>query len=117
MRGQRWGGTGYERGRTPQVDGKAHALRTSVHPEGHRRETLCGLLAIPAPIGRHFSPVDRRACRSCSAIAAATPLTLGINPSNELSRLRAILGELTEERLDPGRTLAWLARYSPESAA
>jgi len=114
-RGERWGGTGYERGIVSYLRGKAHALRTSVRPEGSRRETLCGVLAMPAPVGRHFSPLDRRACRSCSRIALATPLTLGINPSNELARLRALIEETAEHRLEPRAAVAWLQQYAPES--
>ena len=115
--GQRTGGTGYERGITSYRSGakrKVHAMRTSVRPEGHRRETLCGALAIATPLGRHFSPLDPRACRSCVIAAAKAPLTLGIHPSNELSRLRALIEETAEHRLDPAAALDWLQRYRPE---
>jgi len=97
--------------------GKVHALRTSVRPEGHRRETLCGVLAAPVPAGRHFHPKEARACRTCTKVVASTPLTLGINASNELARLRALIGETAEHRLDPVRALAWLHGYAPECPA
>jgi len=47
-------------------------------------------------------------------VVASAPLTLGVNVSNELARLRALIKETAEERLDPGRALAWLQGYAPE---
>jgi hypothetical protein len=99
--GRRWAATGYERGIRGLVSGTVHALRPSVHSEGLRRQTLCGALAMPAPIGRHFSPVGPRACKSCAASAALTPLTVGINPSQELSDLRAVLRDVVDAGLEP----------------
>ena len=88
--------TGYERGGYAYVRGKTHALRTSVRPEGQRRETLCGLLEPPA--GRPFSLRDRHACASCSSIADRHPLRHPVEPSNELARLRAIIDEIGDDR-------------------
>ena len=116
-RGERSGGTGYERGIITYARGKVHALRTSVRPEGQRRETLCGALARPMAVGRHFSPWDRRACASCARAARNAPLTLGINASNELSRLRALIEETVERRLDPPDAVAWLRAFRPEAPA
>ena len=87
-------------------------MRTSVRPEGRRRETLCGLLAEPVA-GQYFLPAAAHACSSCVAIAAANPLAVGISVSNELSRMRAVLDEVVERRLDPAAALAWLSSTVP----
>jgi hypothetical protein len=116
-RGETWTGTGYERSRTGLVGGygKVHALRTSVRPEGRRRETLCGLLAPPLA-GQHFNALHRAACKTCVAVAASNPLRFGIAPSNELARLRAMLAEISEQRLDPAAGLRWINRNDPAAA-
>jgi hypothetical protein len=115
--GETWTGTGYERTLTGLFDGngKVHALRTSVRPEGRRRETLCGLLAAPLT-GQHFNVLHRRACATCAAVAAANPLHHGITSSNELARLRAVLDEVTEARLDPAQALRWINSNDPRAA-
>lgn len=105
--GDRWTGTGYEEGRCPTIDGKLHAMRTSVRPEGRRRETLCGLLAFPVP-GRHFSVARSQSCLSCAEVTRRNPLRFGVTPSNELSRLRALLAEGFEERVEPDDLSRWL---------
>ena len=115
--GETWSGTGYERTMTGLFDGhgKVHALRTSVRPEGRRRETLCGLLAPPLT-GQHFNALHRRACATCTAVAAATPLRYGVASSNELARLRALLDEVTEARIDPSQALLWINSNDPRAA-
>jgi hypothetical protein len=104
-------GTGYERGGHGYGAAIVHALRPAVRPEGLRRETLCGVLA--APSGRHFSTMHRTACLTCSAVAARAPLRVPIEPSNELARLRALIDETVEQRLDASAALAWLVDDHP----
>ena len=113
-RGETWSGTGYERSITGSFDGsgRVHAMRTSVRPEGRRRETLCGVLAAPHS-GQHFSTRQPRACKTCSTVAAANPLRFGISASNELSRLRAMLDEIRERRIDPAEALGWIDANDP----
>lgn len=110
--GDVWRGTGYERGAYAFARGKAHALRTSVRPEGPRRETLCGLLAVPVS-GQWFTANDPRACKVCALVAAANPLRYGVSPSNELSRLRALIDEVHEARIDPSAAFAWIRANGP----
>jgi hypothetical protein len=116
-RGETWTGTGYERSITGLFDGygRVHALRTAVRPEGPKRETLCGLLAAPLP-GRHFNALQPRACTTCVAVAAANPLRLGIAASNELARLRAMLNEISEHRIDPSQAIQWINHNDPLAA-
>jgi hypothetical protein len=95
--------------------GRVHGLRTSVRPEGRKRETLCGLLAAPLS-GQHFNVLQPRACKTCVAVAEANPLRLGIAPSNELARIRAMLGEISEQRIDPAQALRWISRNDPLAA-
>jgi hypothetical protein len=117
-RGETWSGTGYERSVTGSFDGfgRVHAMRTSVRPEGRRRETLCGVLAAPHP-GHHFNTHQPRACTTCSSIAVANPLRFGIAASNELSRLRAMLEEIRERRIDPADALRWIESNDPGGAS
>jgi hypothetical protein len=110
--GDVWSGTGYERGGSIAPFGKTHALRTSVRPEGRRRETLCGLLAQPAA-AQHFTPLHPRACGTCATIADANPLRYGISASNELSRLRSLLDDIDEQRVPPESALRWIRANSP----
>ena len=93
-----------------------HALRTSVRPEGRRRETLCGLLAPPLA-GQHFNVLHRSACKTCVSVAEQNPLRLGITPSNELARLRAILDEMKQRRIDPADGVRWIHANDPLAAA
>jgi len=92
--------------------GKAHAMRTSVRPEGRRRETLCGALVTPLA-GQYFTPVHPHACKVCSRVVETTPLRYGISSSNELSRLRALLDEVSERRVEPSAALAWVHANGP----
>ncbi|MEO7371881.1 MAG: hypothetical protein ABIZ69_13505, partial [Ilumatobacteraceae bacterium] len=92
--------------------GRSHALRTSVRPEGRRRETLCGLLAAPIA-GQHFTPMHRRACRTCIDVADANPLRYGISPSNELARLRSLLEDIDGRRIQLTDALSWIRANSP----
>ena len=110
--GETWTGTGYERGGFVAPLGRSHALRTSVRPEGRRRETLCGLLAQPVA-GRHFDALGPHACSTCAAVATANPLRFGITPSNELSRLRSVLDDIDERRLPPADVLRWIRANTP----
>jgi hypothetical protein len=110
--GDVWSGSGYERGGSIAPFGKTHALRTSVRPEGRRRETLCGLLAPPTP-GQYFAAVHPRACRVCTAVSDSNPLRYGISPSNELSRLRSLLDDVDEKRIQPASALSWIRANSP----
>jgi hypothetical protein len=105
--GESWSGSGYEQGGLSSGRLRLHAMRTSVRPEGRRRETLCGVLAAPAP-GRHFSPGQPQACASCARLVRATPLRFGINPSNELALFRALVDEAAERRLPPDDWVSWL---------
>lgn len=99
-------GTGYERGGWALLDDRTHALRPSVRPEGRRRETLCGALAVP--VGQPFLRTDHRVCLTCTSIAERHPLRQPIEPSNELARLRAVIEEASEQRLEPRMALRWL---------
>ena len=116
-RGETWSGTGYERSITGMVPGhgQVHALRTSVRPEGRRRETLCGLLAAPLA-GQHFNALHRGACRTCVTVSASNPLRFGIAASNELARIRAMLDEVREQRIDPAEGLRWITANDPLAA-
>ena len=105
-------GSGYERGGWGIGGKKIHAMRTSVRPHGRMRETLCGHLIVPKT-GFWFLPRHPQACTMCATAAAAAPLTHPISCSNELSRLRAIIDEAIEERLDPGQAVAWMAANAP----
>jgi hypothetical protein len=111
-RGQTWTASGYEQGGFSIGRNRIHALRTSVRPEGRRRETVCGVLAAPVP-GRHFNAGSPRACRSCAKIVRATPLHYGISPSNELANLRALLDEADEQRIAPNHILTWIRSNAP----
>ena len=114
--GETWTGTGYERTLTGIGGyGKVHALRTSVRPEGRRRETLCGLLAPPLN-GQHFNALHPTACKTCTTVAAANPLRYGIAASNELARLRAMLDEIEQQRIDPAHALHWITTNNPLAA-
>ena len=117
-RGETWSGTGYERSLTGSFDGsgRVHAMRTSVRPEGRRRETLCGALAAPHP-GHHFNTRQPRACKTCTSVASSNPLRFGITASNELSRLRAMLDEIRERRIDPTDALKWIESNDPLPAS
>jgi hypothetical protein len=110
--GDVWSGTGYERGGSIAPYGKTHALRTSVRPEGRRRETLCGVLAQPIT-GHHFSALHPRACKVCTTVTDANPLRYGISPSNELSRLRSLLDDVSERRIAPANVLRWIRANAP----
>jgi hypothetical protein len=110
--GDAWTGTGYERGGSMAPFGKSHAMRTSVRPEGSRRETLCGLLARPIS-GQHFTPMHPRACRTCTAVTDSNPLRYGINSSNELARLRSLLDDVVEQRVPEPGALSWIRANRP----
>lgn len=110
--GDEWSGTGYERGGSIAPFGKTHALRTSVRPEGRRRQTLCGLLARPIA-GQYFSSLHPRACRVCTTVAHSNPLRHGISASNELSRLRSLLDDIKERRIPPASALSWIRANAP----
>jgi hypothetical protein len=116
-RGESWTGTGYERSQTGLVGSrsKVHALRTSVRPEGRRRESLCGL-QVPPLAGQHFNALHRSACKTCIAVTSANPLRFGIAPSNELARVRAMLDEMRERRIDPADALRWIDANDPLAA-
>ena len=116
-KGETWTGTGYERSMTGSFPGfgKMHAMRTSVRPEGRRRETLCGLLAQPLS-GQHFNVLQPGACKTCIRVATANPLRFGITASNELSRIRAMLDEIREHRIHPANALKWIEANDPLAA-
>ena len=105
-------GSGYERGGSVAPFGRTHALRTSVRPEGPRRETLCGLLARPVA-GQYFTAMHPRACGTCTAVVDSNPLRYGISASNELSRLRSLLDDIDTRRVEPGDALSWIRANSP----
>ncbi|MEO8265242.1 MAG: hypothetical protein ABI706_06980 [Ilumatobacteraceae bacterium] len=112
VEGDVWSGTGYERGGTIAPFGKIHALRTSVRPEGRRRETLCGLLTRPIA-GQHFTPFHQRACDTCTAVVDSNPLRYGISASNELARLRSLLDDVGEQRVHASSALSWIRANAP----
>ena len=87
-------------------------MRTSVRPEGRRRETLCGLLALPIN-GQHFTALHPRACRTCTTVSDSNPLRYGISASNELARLRSLLDDIGEKRIPPTSALSWILANSP----
>jgi hypothetical protein len=49
-------------------------------------------------------------------VAASNPLRFGIAPSNELARLRAMLDEMKEARIDPADALRWITLNNPIAA-
>lgn len=110
--GDVWYGSGYERGGWGHRDRRTHAMRTSVRPDGRRRETLCGAVAVPMA-GQYFLPSASTSCATCRSIVAANPLELGISPSNELSLLRAVIDEATEGRVTDAEALRWLRARQP----
>lgn len=110
--GDSWSGSGYERGGFISPFGRTHALRTSVRPEGSRRETLCGVLAKPMT-GHYFTPMHPRACETCTDVVEKHPLRYGISASNELSRLRSLLDDMHGNRVEPGKALSWIRANSP----
>ena len=112
VKGDVWSGTGYEQGGSIAPFGRAHAMRTSVRPEGRKRETLCGLLVRPVT-GQYFSALHPRACGSCTSIAEKTPLRYGISSSNELSRLRSLFDDMAEARVPPAEAINWIRANSP----
>jgi plastocyanin len=73
-------------------------------------------LLAPPLAGQHFNALHRSACKTCVDVAAANPLRLGISPSNELARLRAMLEEMREHRIDPGDGVRWIHRNDPLAA-
>jgi hypothetical protein len=87
-------------------------MRTNARPEGHRRETLCGLLAQPVT-GHYFHPTDPRACTTCRHLTQTNPLRYPINPSNELSNLRALLTDIHEQRIPATDALNWIQANTP----
>jgi hypothetical protein len=105
---------GYERGGSIAPFGQTHALRTSVLPEGRRRQTLCGLLALPIQ-GQHFHPNDRRACKTCRTITSNNPLAHPINASNELSAIRAVITDVNERRVPPSQAFDWIQANTPRA--
>jgi hypothetical protein len=110
--GDSWSGSGYECGGSVAPFGRTHALRTSVRPEGPRRETLCGALARPIA-GRHFTAMHPRACLTCTSVVDSNPLRFGISASNELSRLRSLLDDIDTHRVEPDEALRWIRANSP----
>ncbi len=96
----------------PSHRSAAHAMRTSVRPEGPRRETLCGALARPVN-GQYFTAMHSRACRTCTEIVDSNPLRFGISASNELSRLRSLLDDIDSRRVEPRDALRWIRANSP----
>ncbi len=109
-------GSGYERGGSGLGRTRTHALRHSVRPEGYRRETVCGALAVPME-GQHFLPLAANACQTCATVVALAPLAAPIQPSNELSLLRALIEETREQRLAPDAAVAWLQQHGPPRPA
>ena len=105
-------GTGYERGGWGIGGKRVHAMRTSVRPQGRLRETLCGHLIVPKT-GFWFMSGHPQACKVCVRAALAAPLRHPISASNELARLRAIIDEVVEERVEPGMAIAWMANDAP----
>ncbi len=65
--------------------------------------------------GRHFSHTHPKACRTCVAIVEKTPLRFGINPSNELAALRALIDEADERRIAPDGLVHWIRHNRPDA--
>ena len=111
----RWSGTGYERGGPAVLASRAHALRPTARPQGHRRETVCGVLALPLP-GQHFQARHPKACESCVRITQRHPLLLGINAGSELARLRSVIVDIAERRVPPIEALRWIENSVPSDS-
>jgi hypothetical protein len=111
----RWSGTGYERGGPALLASRAHALRPAARPQGHRRETLCGLLALPLP-GQHFKVRHPQACESCVQITHRHPLQFGINTGAELARLRSVIVDVAERRVSPTEAVRWIENSVPSGS-
>jgi hypothetical protein len=94
---------------------RAHALRPSARPEGHRRETMCGLLALPLP-GQHFQFRHPKACESCARITRRHPMQFGINAGAELARLRSVIVDVAERRVPPIEALRWIENSVPSDS-
>jgi hypothetical protein len=112
----RWTGTGYERGGYAILASRAHALRPTARPQGHRRETLCGLLTAPLP-GQHFNERYSKACIACVRLARAHPLRFGISPGSELARLRSVIVDVEERRLEPAEAMRWILATTPSDSS
>ena len=112
----RWKGTGYERGGYAVLSSRAHALRPTARPQGHRRETLCGLLTMPV-IGQHFNERHVKACLTCVQRARAQPLRFGISPGSELARLRSVIVDVAERRLQPAEAMRWILATTPSDSS
>ena len=52
----------------------------------------------------------------CVSVAASNPLRFGIAASNELARMRAMLVEMNEQRIDPADALQWIHANDPVAA-
>jgi hypothetical protein len=50
------------------------------------------------------------------SVAEQNPLRLGISPSNELARLRAMLADMQEHRIDPADGVRWIHANDPLAA-
>ena len=112
----RWTGTGYERGGYAVLASRAHALRPTARPQGHRRETLCGLLTVPLP-GQNFKERHSKACVTCVRLARTQPLRFGISPGSELARLRSVIVDVVERRLEPAEAMRWILATTPSDSS
>jgi len=107
------GTSGYERGGFLSLLGRRrHAMRPSVRPDGNRRETMCGLI-VPLQVGKSFDSADPGSCLTCKTIVSKRPLQFPIHPSNDLARLRSVIDEAVEHRLEPAAALQWLWANAP----
>ena len=113
--GDRWSGSGYERGGPAVLASRAHALRPTARPQGHRRETMCGLLVLPLP-GKHFQARHPKACESCVRITQRHPLQLGINAGSELATLRSVIVDIAERRVPTMEALRWIQNSVPSDS-
>ena len=96
--GDVWSGTGYERGGSIAPFGKTHALRTSVRPEGRRRETLCGVLAAPTT-GQYFSALHPSGLPGMHCGGRFQPI--------------ALRHQRVERTLPPATVVSWVRANAP----
>jgi len=70
-------------------------------------------LLAPPLNGQHFNVLHHAACKTCVAVANSNPLRFGIAASNELARIRAMLDEMKERRIDAADALVWMRHNDP----
>ena len=117
-RGETWTGTGYERSLSGLVGGRQQSARPANvgAPGGPSTRNA----VRPARPAARRPTLQRPASRGVQDVRLAwptsNPLRFGIAPSNELARLRAMLDEMKERRIDPADALRWIDLNDPLAA-